>query len=145
MSEKEKVGVEKRKYVRVEVEVPARFKIVGDGEGKVYQALTGNISHGGACLRVEGDGDEVLQKLGDDLPELEVSIDLPGHDGKVSADTRTAWIICRLDRKSPPEDDHGPVVIGVEFSNMSDADEDRVTDLIADILMKKKLVMFEGS
>ena len=145
MTGKEKVGVEKRKYVRVEVEVPAWFKIVGDGEETVYRAETCNISHGGACLRVEGDGGEALQKRSDRLPELKVSIDLPGRDGKVSADTKTAWISCRIDRAAPPVDDHGPVVIGVEFHGMGVADENRVSDIIAEMLMKKKLVMFDGS
>ena len=44
----ERLGREKRKYVRMEVAVKATFEIVGDEEKTVFKAWTKDISHSGA-------------------------------------------------------------------------------------------------
>jgi hypothetical protein len=53
-------GSERRAYVRLETSLPVRFKISGKEMSKIYTAVTKNISHGGLCLEVHQDKEELI-------------------------------------------------------------------------------------
>ena len=61
-------GKERRAYVRLEASLPVRFTISGKEMGKIYTATTKNLSHGGLCLEVHQDKEELIDKLSADRP-----------------------------------------------------------------------------
>jgi c-di-GMP-binding flagellar brake protein YcgR len=139
----ERLGLEKRKHVRIEVEIEAHFKVVGDEENTIYHAKTKNISHSGVCLKVYKYKNELMEKIGSNLPRLEISIDIPGDNGSIGAYTNTAWIDSRLDWVVQPKDESTPILMGMAFFDFEEADEDRLNSFIADLLMKKRDSMFD--
>lgn len=120
--------VEKRRHVRVAAQLQVNFTIVGDGERRSGSAVTRDISHGGACLVLSGESGALLDKL-DGLPLLDVAI-----TGVAASRLRgrVEWI-------RHPETPGAPALVGIEFSDVSAADETAIIDLIAQILIKSQI------
>jgi c-di-GMP-binding flagellar brake protein YcgR len=118
---------EKRRHVRVAAQLQVDFTIVG-GERLAGSAVTRDISHGGACLVLPGDSGALLDEL-DGLPLLDIAI-----TGVAASRLRgrVEWI-------RHPETPGAPALVGIEFSDVSAADETAIIDLIAQILIKSQI------
>ena len=130
MSEDIFVDSDRRNYVRIETEMPVRFKIPGIESDKIYSATTKNISHGGICLEVIQDKDELVETLSSlpQWPTIEVAPLLPDLPEAYSAEA--AWITSRLDwaqRHSAKDPD---LLIGMNFVEMADGVRKQLYDFI---------------
>lgn len=140
--EHERLGLEKRKYVRIKVELQVKFKIEGDREKKVYKAFTRDISHGGLGLKIKDEKQEILEKIGDIMPKLEVEIDLVEKKEFLNVYTKTAWISSKIDWIVRPPDGDAPLLMGMAFENLSVSDEEKINSYIAELLIKKRATDF---
>jgi hypothetical protein len=142
-TDNERLGLEKRKHVRIEVQLIAHFKIVGDEKQTIYHAITKDISRHGVCLKVYRCKDELMDKIGNDMPRLEVSIDIADKTDKIEAYTKTAWISGRIGWMVQPKDESTPILLGMEIYDYEKADEDKLNGYIAELLMKQRESMFD--
>lgn len=117
-----------RRHVRVAAQLQVDFRIAGDGERAPGRALTRDVSHGGACLAVLGCTDELLERL-DGLPLLDIAI----------AGVATTSLRGRVEWVRSPETPGAPALVGIEFSDVSAADEMAIIDLIAHVLIKSEI------
>lgn len=120
--------VGKRRHVRVAVQLQVNFTIVGDAACPPRRALTRDISHGGACLALPCCTHEMLERL-DGRPLLGIAI---VGVAATSLQGRVEWV-------RHPETPGAPALVGVEFSDVSAADEVAIIDLIAHILTKSQI------
>lgn len=118
----------KRRHVRVAALLQVDFSIAGDGERQLERAFTRDISHGGACIALSGCTDELLERL-DDLPLLDIAI----------AGVATTSLRGRVEWVRRPEPPGAPALVGIEFNDVSAADEIAIIDLIAHILIKAQV------
>ena len=118
-------GGERRNYVRIDTEVPVRFKISWLNSGKIYSGTTKNISHGGICLEVLQDQDELVESLSSapEWPTMEIAPLLP--DLPADYDPGAPWITSRLDwvkkpsaKDAVPIDDKGVTELGPDHHNV---------------------------
>jgi hypothetical protein len=129
-------ATERRNYVRIDTEVPVRFKISWINPGKVYSATTKNISHGGICLQVLHEQDELVETLASppEWPTIEVAPLLPyNYPKQISA---TAWITSRLNWIERPTADDPSLRIGLDFVDMAGEVRKQIFDLIVGQFIK---------
>ena len=111
---------DRRSYVRLETELPVRFKICSGQSDKIYSATTRNISHSGICLNVHQDQAELFDKLSamEDWPTVEVAPQFV-NDPPVPA-SEPVWIISRLGWVQKPTVKHPALLMGLDFIDMPD-------------------------
>ena len=130
MSEEIFVDRELRRYVRIEAEVPVRFKIPGIDCDKIYCATSKNISHGGICLVVFQDKDELVETLSSlpQWPTIEVAPLLPDLPTAYAAEA--TWITSRLEWAKRPNAEDPALLIGMNFVAMADGVRKQLYDFI---------------
>jgi c-di-GMP-binding flagellar brake protein YcgR len=122
--------VEKRRHLRVDTELGVTFAIAGDPMRTTGRAVTRDISHGGACLAVHGCSGDLLGGF-DELPLLDIAIDtVPGESFRA----RVEWV-------RHPAAPGAPALIGLEFHNLSAAEETAIIDLIAHALIGARVLI----
>ena len=111
-------GIERRAYVRLETSVPIRFKISGTEMGKIYAATAINMSHGGLCLEVHQDKEELLEKLS--AVDIKLGIDLDTLIAKpgLSGSDKPIWVCCRVDWKRRPSRRNPTLLMGLKFEDL---------------------------
>lgn len=111
-------SMERRSYVRVDTELPVRFKINGQALDKIYPGVTRNISQGGLCAEVSRDQDELIETVSilDQWPTVEVALSLPQPHGE--PDIQLDWITSRLDWAERPDIKNPSLLLGVGFADM---------------------------
>jgi hypothetical protein len=111
-------GRERRSYVRIDTELPVRFRIYGSDPGKIYSGKTQNVSQGGLCVAVVQDQDELIETLSslEQLPTVEVELSLPDLYGEPN--TPADWIASRLDWARKPNAGHPTLLMGLGFVYM---------------------------
>jgi c-di-GMP-binding flagellar brake protein YcgR len=121
-------GRERRNYVRIETAVPVRFKISWISSGKIYSATTRNISHGGICLEVLQDLDELVETFSSppQWPTMEVAPLLP--DLPAEYVTEAHWITSRLDWVKKPSTQDPVLLFGLDFVEMADSVRKQIYD-----------------
>lgn len=112
-------GKERRAYVRLETSLPARLKISGKDMNKIYTATTKNMSHGGLCLEVDQDKEELLEEWSVDEPKLGIDLDAliakPGMAGSV----KPIWVDGRVDWTRKPNSKDPVLLMGLAFENLT--------------------------
>ncbi len=117
------MGMERRQFVRVRMEVPIRYKLVRPTGEKVVEDLfegsTVNISTGGVLLDGKlPDPSYVVELLAQRI-RIALNMAIPGDTAPVKAIARAAWIE-RLEEKS------GIFPMGLSFDEISDGDRSRI-------------------
>jgi c-di-GMP-binding flagellar brake protein YcgR len=123
-------GRERRKYVRINTAVPVRFKISEIDSEKVYSATTKNISHGGLCLDVSQDKNELVETLSSlpQEPTIEIAPLLPDWPDTYTAEA--AWITSTLDWAKRPCANEPSLLMGMNFVEMADSLRRQIYDFI---------------
>ena len=136
---------ERRNYVRIDTEVPVRFKISWINSGKVYSATTKNISHGGICLQILHDQDELIETLASppEWPAIEVAPLLPYNSPKQTS--ATAWITSQLNWIERPTADEPFLRIGLDFVDMAGEVRKQIYDFIVGQFIKNYNLVNTGS
>jgi c-di-GMP-binding flagellar brake protein YcgR len=106
-------GSERRAYVRLETSLPVRFKISGKEMSKIYTAVTKNISHGGLCLEVHQDKEELIDS-----------------DHATEASAKPAWVSSRIDWTRKPKSKDPVLLMGLEFENLTQEARKKIHDFL---------------
>jgi len=130
-------GKERRTYVRLEAALPVRFTISGKEMGKIYTATTKNLSHGGLCLEVHQDKEEIIDKLSADRPELGIDIDamIPGQ--APAAPAKPTWVNSRVDWTRKPKSKDPVLLMGLEFENLTQEARRKIHDYLVGEFVKR--------
>ncbi len=136
MSKKFFSGRERRSYVRIDTEVPVRFRICGIDSGKIYPGTTKNISHGGLCVEVLQDQDELIETLSsfEQWPTIDVAPLLPDPHGEQA--TQADWITSRLDWAKKPNAKDSALLMGMGFVDMDEKVRRQVYEFIVGQFLK---------
>jgi len=122
-----------RLHVRVEVRLGVAFSLVGENSPRTVQAFTRDISHGGACLSLSRCPEDLLGVLAR-LPLLDLAIDLsPAAAGE--GILAPATLRGQVEWVHPAAQPHAATLVGLEFRDVSPADETAIIDLIAHLLL----------
>lgn len=124
----------RRRHVRVEVQLEVSFSIAGDTAMTLTRAVTRDISHGGACLAVDGCTDQLLEQL-DGLPLLDITISIPPAASDPRRGPALSSFHGRVEWLRHPAAPGAPVLIGLEFCNLDAVAEIAIIDLIAHLLL----------
>ncbi|MFH1823793.1 MAG: PilZ domain-containing protein [Candidatus Firestonebacteria bacterium] len=88
-------GIEHRRYIRLNKEVPLKFKVLSDDKANILtnwiEAKTQNISLGGMCINVIDLSDEIKSMLLSGKHFVEIEMDLT-TDGKVKINAQSTYI-----------------------------------------------------
>jgi c-di-GMP-binding flagellar brake protein YcgR len=130
-------GRERRAYIRLETELPVRFKISGEKMSKIYTACTRNISHGGLCLEVHQAKEDLIDKLSADDPKLGIDLDtlIPDQNAAVSA--KPVWINSRVDWTRKLNSKDSVLLMGLEFENLNQAARKKLHDYLVGEFLKR--------
>jgi c-di-GMP-binding flagellar brake protein YcgR len=130
-------GRERRTYVRLEKSLPVRFKISGKHMNKIYPATTKNISHGGLCLEVHQNKEELIETLSAKEHKLGIDIDalIPNQDRSVSA--KPVWVDSRVDWAQKPDQKNPVLTMGLEFEDLSEENRKKIHDYLVDEFVKR--------
>ena len=129
-------GRERRAYVRLETSLPVRFKISGKEMSKIYTAITKNISHGGLCLEVHQDKEELVDKLSANGPKLGIDLDAMMSDQDATVSAKQVWVNSRVDWTRKPNSKEPVLVMGLEFENLTQEARKKIHDYLVDEFLK---------
>ena len=112
-------GRERRAYIRLETALPVKLKFSDKNGDKIYTATTRNISHGGLCLEVYKDIEDLIEKLS--TGSLILGIDLNSfvtvQDAAVSSEPN--WVNSRVDWTRKPSSKNPALLMGLEFEELA--------------------------
>lgn len=114
-------GIDKRSFPRAKYRCLVR--ISGHHKEKVFDTFTENIGGGGICV--------VLGKEIDLFKTAELEIFLTEKDPPVCCKGTIVWVIRRRVGKQPDAHEYDT---GIEFTDISDMDKVRITDLVDNLL-----------
>ena len=130
-------GRERRAYVRLETSLPVRFKISGKGMSKIYTAITKNISHGGLCLEVHQDNEELMDKLSADCPKLGIDLDALIPDQDPADSLKPVWVNSRVDWTRKPKSKDPVLLMGLAFENITQEARKKIHDYLVGEFIKR--------
>ena len=130
-------GREKRSYVRIDTELPARFRIYGMDSAKHYSGTTKNISQGGLCLEIVQDQNELIETLfkHQQWPSVDVELSLPDRQGEPSI--KVDWIAGRLDWAQKPSGKDPALLIGMGFVDMREEARRLIYEFVLNQFLKR--------
>lgn len=135
----ERLGLEKRKHVRIDVELSAVFSIVGEARPKEYPARTRNISQGGLCLAVLEDKERLAELFRRASPPLRVALELSESEAPLQVGAKTAWISSKVDWMYAPPGEHAPLLMGLAYLELEDDVRDAINSFIADMIIRRRI------
>jgi c-di-GMP-binding flagellar brake protein YcgR len=129
-------GKERRSYVRVDAELPVRFRINDHSPGKIYTGATKNISQGGLCVEVVRQQNELIEALSSikQQPSFEVQLALPDRNGE--PDHAVDWIAGRLDWAEKPTDKNPVFRMGLGFVDLEEEVRRKLYDFVLGAFIK---------
>jgi len=119
---------EKRQFIRLPLAVPVRYKFLsremrGSDMDAVHEGVSQNIGAGGLLLRGKLPDPNWLSKLLTRKMFVGVNILLPNAERPIKALCRAIW-------SSSVDGDHGTIVLGLEFQEITGKDQDLITQYI---------------
>lgn len=95
MFKKDYLGIEYRKYIRLDSVFPVQFRLLSlDAKSSlsdILQGFTNNISKGGICLEVNNLNPDLVRLIKDQQAKLSLDIDMP-LNRPVKAKAKIAWV-----------------------------------------------------
>jgi c-di-GMP-binding flagellar brake protein YcgR len=132
-------GKERRKYVRITEPLTVRFRIIDRNTSACVadwkECQTRDISRGGACIEIENADKELFKAINNDINVFELEINMFA-DRKVKAKgdvnyfhglAEAVWNYLRQEN----------IVIGIRFFEISEDDEELISQYIVDMYLKK--------
>ena len=129
------MGFERRKGNRVEVKIPATYKIICDGKEEVLlqgEALIRNISKDGMCLSVEISHAKTMGDLLKNKYELLVEFTLPSSAKIIKPLSKIVWTEDLKDSES------GKYNLGIYFVVFDENERKELLDFLNIEYMKHK-------
>ena len=129
MSLGEFAGVERRKFVRVTAEIPLRINF----RGRVLTfpgAFSRDVSSGGLGVELDARYADVTADLLTYRGTLEVSVELPDDGAPINATAEVRWV-------ERSQDKEGSVLVGLRFLDLGDAEHQRLTGFVKDLVSRQ--------
>ena len=136
MTQKGFNGQERRAYMRLEASLSVRFKVSGGQMSKIYTATTRNISHGGLCMEVHRDKEELIHQLSGERPQLGIDLDTLIPDKEPAHSEKPLWVNSRVDWTRKPEAKDQALLMGIEFENLAREAREKIHDYLVDEFVK---------
>lgn len=130
--------MDKRKYHRLDTALNVAFSFAdGGGGGKWYHGITCNISHGGLCIEVGGDLEELTSHIKLERESLLLKLQL--SDPEETVDLRGSLVrgTSRIDLVEEITAEGNLLQLGVVFDERDDEIEDRIRREVIDRFLKK--------
>ncbi|HUI94030.1 MAG TPA: PilZ domain-containing protein [Chitinivibrionales bacterium] len=124
-------GLERRKYVRFEVEFSLKYRITLENEKKPFtdwlHGMVENISLGG--IRFNSTlSNKQIDALTEEIVVIVLELKLPGNETPVTCDAAL-----RFFQRGAPANDDVPVDIGVEFVGLTDKNRSSISQFLQKI------------
>lgn len=123
-------GAERRAYFRLDKELPVRFRLCGEGQDKIYTAITKNISRGGICLEMHEEKEELIEKLSQNGYKPAIDVETPIPDPDEGVVSKPVWLNGRVDWVQKPSNKDSAILMGLAFNEMSDDISKKLYDFI---------------
>jgi c-di-GMP-binding flagellar brake protein YcgR len=134
-----------RRFARIKASLKALIKVEIDDGRELFHAETKNISRGGVCLHIEDKTQEVLRFADAMSQGLMISLSLKDADSKTeSYAVKTAWINSKLGWMVTPSGGDAPVMMGVAFNELSEADAGKIDTFTRNLLQRQKEAIFRN-
>jgi c-di-GMP-binding flagellar brake protein YcgR len=120
-SEQERYETEKREFVRVNVDVPVRYKFLSKSirvPDEIFEGRTGNLSGGGLLLMGRVPHEDLYAHLLTQRVLIGVLVQLPTRQDPIKALCRVAWI--------EAHQEPGRVAVGLAFREITRDHQDAV-------------------
>ena len=130
-------GKERRAYVRLETSLQVRFKISGPEMDKIYAATTKNMSHGGLCLEVQQDKEELIEKLSTDDTKLGIDLDALMPKPGAAGSEKSVWVGSRVDWMRKPNRKNPTLLMGLSFEDLTQESRKQIHSYIVDEFVKR--------
>ena len=130
-------GIERRAYVRLETSIPIRFKISETKLGKIYAATAKNMSHGGLCMEVHQDLEELLEKLSADDIKLGIDLETLINKPDLSGSDTSVWVASRVDWMRKPNRKNPTLLMGLRFEDLTPEAHKRIHNYIVDEFIRR--------
>jgi hypothetical protein len=105
--------------------------------GKIYAATTKNMSHGGLCLEVHQDIEELVKKLS--TPDIKLGIDLETLIAKpgVAVPDQPVWVDGRVDWMRKPNQKNPTLLMGLKFEDLTPEAHSQIHSYIVDEFIRR--------
>jgi c-di-GMP-binding flagellar brake protein YcgR len=130
-------GKERRAYVRLETSLQVRFKISGQEMSKIYAATTKNMSHGGLCLEVDQNKEELIEKLSAEDTKLGIDLGVLVPKPGVAGSEKPAWVDSRVDWMRKPNRKNTTLLMGLSFEDLTQESRKQIHSYIVDEFVKR--------
>lgn len=132
------VGIERRKYIRVNTVFPVEFQILSaDGLqvlSEFAQSFTRDVNESGMRLEVNNLKDELAEKVSSKAAKLSLQINVPFSTKPISATAQVAWI--KKIKEEPPN----KFLIGISYETISDRERKRIVNYAKALRLRPKLI-----
>ena len=119
-------GAERRRYVRVDAEVPVRYKFFSQEDdlalGEEFEGKTKNVSAGGILLTVRIPNMDWITSLLRQKMYLGIKLELPDRE-PVRTLARVAWV-------GSMDEETQTCALGLSFKEITKADQDKLFEYI---------------
>ena len=123
--------IEKRRFVRLQVKMPAEVRITGEnlpeGNVQVGQTVCRDLSRGGMCLEIPRRIEASWKYIEDRDNVFEINLSLTDQL-KISSEGRVAW----TQQISQKNSEAVCGIVGIEFIELDDKDRDAIIRHIVD-------------
>lgn len=121
-------GLERRKYVRFDVEFSLKFQLLLEKGKKAFTGwlpgMVENISLGGTRFNSVLSNDQI-EKLTEEMVVISLELKLPGNKTSLACDA-----VLRFFQRGTAGKDGTPVDIGVEFTSLTDQDRNVISQFL---------------
>ena len=107
-----------RRHLRIEIELPVKFRVEGDPSRRTYEGVTKNISRGGSCITIRKEWEDLLDHFRNAMPKVMVEICLSEDGTPAGPEEKTDWIPSRVGWFLTPGEEETPVLIGASFEQI---------------------------
>ena len=105
--------------------------------GKIYAGTAKNMSHGGLCLEVHQDKEELLEKLS--AADNKLGIDLETLIAKpgLAGSNKPVWVDSRVDWMRKPSSKNPTLLMGLKFEDLTPEAYKQIHSYVVDEFIRR--------
>jgi hypothetical protein len=104
---------------------------------KIYAATAKNMSHGGLCLEVQQNKEELIEKLSADNTKLRIDLDALVPKPGVAGSENPVWVTSRVDWMRKPNRKNTTLLMGLSFEDLTQESRKQIHSYIVDEFVKR--------
>ena len=122
-----------RKYPRITIEVNALLRVTAEGDDKIYQSRTRDLSAGGVSIVVDRGIGDLADRLRSPEVHVLVALELYRSKSKLKTAALPVWIRSTTDWVESPRDDESHLAIGLSFVDMGKAETEEIESFLTEL------------